>query len=105
MKIYFGQVYVEVDANFPFSYHFQAAFSDAVTRLVPASDAYEKKYGKRAVMFNVSAKRGTRQNEVKGPAVFKDSKTVEFTIFLPYDVITAKGKDFCQPALNFLLDG
>ncbi len=38
-------------------------------------------------MFRMSAKTKISEVEIKGPKVFKKTKDVEYSIFLPYDVI------------------
>ena len=55
-------------------------------------------------MFRISAKQGIPTSEIRGPTIFKKDKSVEFTIFLPFDEIP-NGAAFSEPALNFLLDG
>jgi hypothetical protein len=55
-------------------------------------------------MFRISAKRGISDNEIRGPTVFKKDKDVEYTIFLPFDVIAAE-PDVNRGALTFLMKG
>lgn len=55
-------------------------------------------------MFRISAKQGIQNNEIKGPTVFKKTKDVEYTIFLPYDIIICH-EDAPRHALRFLFKG
>ena len=55
-------------------------------------------------MFRVSAKRIICDNEIRGPSVFKKDKDVEFTIFLPFDVIQREAS-VSLSAIAFLLRG
>jgi hypothetical protein len=105
MLVHFGQIYIEADARFPFSHHFQHRISEVVSKLVKPSATFTRKYGADFnLTFNVSAKRGLQDNEIRGPAVFKKTKDVENTIFLPFDVIT-RHSDAPRHALRFLLKG
>lgn len=105
MKVWFGQIYIEPGVSFPFSHHFQRYLSEKITALVAPSVMFIKEYGSDyELMFNISAKTTIQDNEIKGPTVFKKSKDVEYTIFLPFDVITSSSED-CKCALKFLLKG
>ena len=55
-------------------------------------------------MFNISAKTGITDNEVRGPTVFKRTRDVEFTIFLPFDTIV-QTDDVTLAAVRFLMAG
>jgi hypothetical protein len=105
MQVSFTQLYIESDAIFPFSHHFQHRLSEAVTTLVIPSVKYLKKYGEDfELIFYMSAKRGPQDNEIRGPTVFKKAKDVEYTVFLPFDVISRDG-DAPRHCLRFLLKG
>jgi hypothetical protein len=105
MKVHFGQIYIEPRASFPFSYRCQQRISREVTALVKPSPKFIKTYGTEfKLMFNVSAKCGIRENKIKGPSVFRKSKNVEYTIFLPFDVII-RDAEAPKSALRFLLEG
>lgn len=105
MKVWFRQCYIESGANFPFSHHFQKRFSREVTALSSPSAKFIQKYGEESELtFNVSAKRGLQDNELRGPTVFRKTKDVEYTVFLPFDVIMAH-VDAPRHALLFLLKG
>lgn len=105
MDVYFGQIYIEPGAAFPFSHHFQSRLSEAVTGLVKPSTRFVKEYGRDfALTFNVSAKRAIGDNDIKGPTVFKKTKDVEYSVFLPFDVIK-RDADVSKSALTFLFKG
>ncbi len=105
MKISFGQVYVEVGANFPFSHHFQRLLSETFSQLATPTEAFTKRFGADfELMVRISARRNLSENEIKGPTVFKRDKDVEYTLFLPYSVIVAS-PPVCQTAVRFVLAG
>lgn len=105
MNVYFGQVYVEAGVEFGFSHHFQEFLSDQVTKLVTTSTSYVNRFGgEYELMFNISAKEGTSDNQIVGPTVFKRTKDVEYTIYLPFDTIT-RSTHPAKCALNFLISG
>ena len=90
MNVFFSQIYIEPGVDFPFSYHFQRRLSEQVTSLVMPSARFLAKYGDDyKLIFNVSAKQVIQVNEIRGPTVFKKTKDVEYTAFLPFDVIRA----------------
>src|SRR5262249_53152793 len=89
----------------PFSHLFQHRISEAVTALIEPSGKFLKKYGEDfELIFYMSAKRDLRENEIRGPTVFKKAKDVEFTVFLPFDVIM-RHSDAPRQALLFLMKG
>jgi hypothetical protein len=101
----FGQIYIEAGVDFPFSYHAQILLSNSISPLLEVSPKFLANYGKGfELMFNISAKRRLSDNEIKGPTVFKKTKDVEYTIFLPYDVIR-RAKDEHRLALGFIFKG
>ena len=105
MKVWFGQVYIEGGVDFPFSHLFQRHLSAEVTALVEPSAKFIEQYGVDfELMFNVSAKRRLPDNGIRGPTVFKKTKDVEYTVFLPFDVIIPHA-DAPRRALRFLLKG
>jgi hypothetical protein len=105
VNIYFGQIYIEPGISFPFSHHFQKLLSEEVSRLVPMSEGFKDRYGAEwDVMLRISAKSRLSETEIKGPTVFKKDRSVEYTIFLPFDVICAQ-ESWCLLALISLLDG
>lgn len=105
MNVSVGQVYVEAGVSFPFSHSMQAWVSRKLSSAAKSSAKFEKKYGTGfSLMVNLSAKRHLSENRIVGPAVFKKSKDVEFTLFLPFDVIVA-AEDGCRAAGEYLLNG
>src|SRR4051794_37692580 len=86
MKINVSQIYTEVGCSYPFSSRLQAFLSEALSERTEASKVFILSYAPDfALTFNVSAKSGIASPEIKGPAVFRRTKDVEFTIFLPHD--------------------
>ena len=105
MKVWFGQIYIEPGVSFPFNHHFQRYLSKEITDLVEPSTKFIKKYGSDFKLgFNVSAKNAIQDIEINGPTVFRKSKDVEYTIFLPFDVITHNA-EVPKCALKFLMRG
>jgi hypothetical protein len=105
MQVDFRQCYIEDGANFPFSHHFQGRVSEEIGQLVASSAKFTEKYGSDFdLIFNVSAKKVIKDNEIRGPSVFRKTKQVEYSIFLPFDVII-RGSDAPKLALRFLLQG
>lgn len=105
MKVWFSQIYIEEGVNFPFSCHFQKRLSQMITGLVEPSAKFIEKYGRDfELMFRISAKHALLDNEIKGPAVFKKAKDVEYSVFLPFDLII-KHTDAPKVALIYLFKG
>lgn len=104
MKVHFGQIYIEPGVVFPFSFLFQRRLSEEVSALVSPSAKFSQQYGADwELMFRISAKRSIPDSEICGPSVFKKGKDVEFTVFLPFDVIQAAVSS-SQSAIEFLLE-
>lgn len=105
MKVWFGQIYIESGVSFPFSHLFQRRLSQEITALVEPSTKFIKEYGEDfEVMFRISAKEALQHNEIRGPTVFKKTKDVEYTVFLPFTVIM-RHIDAPKHALSYLLKG
>ncbi|MCW1926492.1 hypothetical protein OKA05_28330 [Luteolibacter arcticus] len=105
MNVYFGQIYIEPGVEFPWSLRFQRQISDEISPLISASESFIGKFGGDwSMMFRISAKQEIDCVEVRGPTVFKKSRSIEFSLFLPFDIIP-RGDEFARPALNFLFDG
>lgn len=86
MKIFLGQVYVQAGVNYPFSHQFQKWMSEVLSGCTEASKKYIEVYGADFnLIFRLSAKANIPNAEVKGPTVFKKTKDVEYTIFLPHE--------------------
>lgn len=105
MKIAVRQIYVEVGVSFPFSHRMQVWLSGQLSDVVALTPEFTKAYGDDFyVVVNISARRGLNETEIKGPTVFRKTKDVEYTLFLPYDVI-ARCSDGCRVAANLILSG
>lgn len=105
MRVQFTQIYIEPGVVFAFSTEFQCYLSDTVTALVRPTEKFNKRYGSDwDVIFNVSAKRAIEDNEIRGPMVFRKSKDVEYTVFLPFDV-ASRDSDIRESGLRFLFKG
>ena len=105
MKVYFSQIYIRPGVSFPFSHNFQKCMSKEVTAVTVPSAMFIEKYGRDFdLIFRMSAKNSIRDNEIRGPTVFKKEKQIEYSIFLPYDVI-ANQPNPERSALEFLLSG
>jgi hypothetical protein len=105
MRVYFSQIYIKPGVRFPFTHHFQRRLSDEITALVEPSARFIEKYGiDFELTFRISAKQIIPDNEIKGPTVSRRTKDVEYTVFLPFDVITRQS-EVPQNALRFLLRG
>jgi hypothetical protein len=105
MKIYFGQIYVTPDVEFPFTISFQQRLSGEVSALLKPPESFIRRYGADwDVIFRVSAKRAITDNEIRGPSISKKDKNVEFTVFLPFDVIQSADA-VSVSAIQYLLRG
>lgn len=106
MKVSVVQVYIRENVNFPFTYLMQVFVSEELTALAHDSAAFHTSYGPEyELIINMSAKRGINDNEVRGPTVFrKGRKTVEYSIFLPFDTIV-EHPERLRLAMQYLLDG
>ncbi len=103
MRVCFSQAYIGV--YFPLSHLFQRRLTAEVTALVVPSTAFIERYGEDFdLIFYVSAKQCIPDNEINGPAVYRKAKDVEYTIFLPFDVIT-RHADAPKHFLRFLIKG
>jgi len=105
MKIYFGQIYIQVGISFPFNHLFQKFLGTEITKLVEFSPKFIKRYAEDySLMFRISAKKELAVNEIKGPTVYKKDKDVEFSIFLPYTAIM-QSTEPNREALKYLFEG
>jgi len=105
MKVWFGQIYTDPGATFPFSHVFQQRLSEAVSSRVQASDLYMDRFGADfELMFRISAKSELESNEVLGPTVYRKTRDVEYTIFLPFSVVM-RHNDAPRQAVVFILNG
>jgi hypothetical protein len=105
MRIFFGQIYITPGIEFPWSIQFQQWLSQIVSPRVTPSASFTDRYGADwSLMFRISAKQGIATSEIRGPTTFKRDKSIEFSVFLPFDEIPV-GNAFFEPALSLLLDG
>jgi hypothetical protein len=67
MRIYFGQIYVQVGATFPFSFAFNHWLGNALSHRVVVTENFCKKYSAEYRLgFRISAKREIEQPEIRG---------------------------------------
>jgi len=105
MKLSICQVYVKAGVSFPFSHVMQRWVGGELSVLVTPSEKFVRKYGEySSLVIFMSAERGTRKNRVVGPGVNRKTRDVEYTVFLPFDVVT-RAPNGCRSALEFLMDG
>lgn len=105
MKVWVSQIYIEVGVNFPFSHLWQIWLTEQLSAIAFPSAKFVAKYGEDFKLgVNLSARKELRDNEVRGPSVFKKYRNVEYTLFLPYDVII-RSTDGCRVAMEFILKG
>jgi hypothetical protein len=105
MKIVVGQIYKPPGASRPISQHMQIWLGDRLSALATPTPEFLRKYGADfTLIVRVSARSNCANNQIKGPTVFKNSKDVEYTLFLPYDAIIAD-EGGCRTAMRFLLNG
>lgn len=85
MIIFVSQVYIG-KGDYEFSHIFQKYTSSELTRLSKISPKFISTYDEDfKLIFRMSAKTALKENEVRGPTIFKKDKDVEYTIFLPFD--------------------
>ncbi len=104
MKIFVGQFYIEPGINYPFSHIFQRWISNELSSLVPPSPAFDRQYPGFDLMFRMSAKAELASPLIKGPTVFKKTKDVEYSIFLPHLKYDRSDPRSLQEPLKLFLD-
>lgn len=105
MRISVRQIYIEPGVTFSFSHRMQIWLSRELSAIGKPSQAYVKEYDADFdLVINLSARTKALENEIRGPTVFKRTKDVEYTLFLPYDRI-AREAGGCRVAMEFLLAG
>jgi hypothetical protein len=88
VRIHYTQIYVQPGILFPFTHIWQKRMSEWATNATTPSEAFKQTYGEDWNLgFNVSAKQSIDHTEIRGPQRFKKDREVEFTMFLPYDVV------------------
>ena len=96
MNISVGQIYIEPGVNFPFSHLMQVWLGQQLSALASPTADFVNAYGiDFSLVIRISARKSLKANEIKGPTVFKRTKDVEYTIFLPYETI-ARSTDGCR---------
>ena len=105
MRVVVTQIYIEPGIRFPFSFEMQRHVTSALSKVVTPSATFRKRYGDDyQVIVRLSADTGIATPVVKGPAHYKKTKDVEYSLFLPYDVIIRE-HDGCRAAMSFLMTG
>lgn len=105
MKVGFRQIYIRAGASLPLSHHMQRLLAEELSTSEGDAEAFTQRHGKDyKLVTNISAEIGTKENQIKGPTIFKRTRDVEYSLFLPYDAIagSAAGR---RVAAEFLLDG
>jgi hypothetical protein len=84
---------------------FQQRIGETLSGLVHPSEEFSRRYGSDfRIIFTLSAKRDISFPEIVGPTVYKKTKDVEYSIFIPHDGSDAnKLVDYTKPIRNFLL--
>ncbi len=86
MRVIVSQLYPEARTWFPFTQFFQSKLSDWLSQKASMWQVFDETYGTDyTLIFRMSAKRDISQTEIVGPTVFRRTKDVEYTIFLPFD--------------------
>lgn len=84
MRIAVSQIYIEAGVNYPFTHIFQKYISKELSIIVASSPEFDQKFPDFTLVINMSAKSDLAGFFVKGPSVYKKTKDVEFSVFLPY---------------------
>jgi hypothetical protein len=106
MKVSVGQIYIQAEVDFPFSFEMQSWISKELSALASPGPAFLKSYGKGfELIIRLSAKTKIGENEIRGPSVFKKNKDVEYTVFLPFDPIRDAGAGSRRLAAEKFVDG
>ena len=99
-----SQFYIEPGVFFPFSWHFQKYFNGALNELVPPSSEFCSRYGADYdLVFRMSAKRRIESTELRGPSRYPKAKSIEYSIFLPFDQVIAT-EEWKDRVLSTLFD-
>ena len=104
MRVSFTQVYTKVGVDFPFSWKLQKYLRDQISAVVKSSAKLEAMGAPEELAFYISARSGIQSTDVRGPAVSKRLKTVEFSLFLPFSE-AARTEAFPEKPLRELLAG
>ncbi len=105
MKIHVIQLYIDPETEYPFNWRFQVRMSKELSSMVTPSQKYLTKYGRTFdLIFYMSAKKDLKDNDIMGPGVYRKDKDVEYSVFLPADVIN-RSRNVPESALTFFLKG
>jgi hypothetical protein len=105
MMVSIGQVYIKPGVNFPFSHLMQIWVSEELSSVADDCAEFQKKYGREfELIVRISADTQIADNVLKGPTVFRKAKDVEYSVFLPIDIIV-KAPGGCRVAMEFLMAG
>lgn len=105
MNVHVGQVYVKPGIGFPFSHLMQRWLSNKLSSLSTPSPDFVQKYGADFdLVIRISAETNISDNVIRGPTVFRRGKDIEYTIFLPFDIIRSSS-DWCSSAMRFVVAG
>jgi hypothetical protein len=106
LKIFTRQIYTEPGIDYPLSHVFQQRIGEILSGLVHPSEEFRRTYGSDfRIIFKLSAKRDISFPEIIDPKVYKKTKDVEYSIFIPHDGSDVnKLDDYTKPIHNFLLD-
>jgi hypothetical protein len=106
MKLGFRQIYIRPGASLPFSHHMQHLLRDQLSAAEGDAEEFVRRHGQDfKLVTNISAEVGTKENQIKGPTMFKRTRDVEYSLFLPYDAIAGASAMGRHVAAEFLLDG
>lgn len=87
-KVALRQVYLQPGIEFPFSHIMQRWITNELSRLTTGDEGFAERFGADFTLcVNLSAKSAITVNEVLGPTVFRSTNDVEYTLFLPFDVL------------------
>jgi hypothetical protein len=84
MNCSLSQVYVEPGVNFKFTTVFQRKMKLVLSSSLEPSALFIKKYSNYSLHFWMSARIGIPEPEIKGPGIYRRTKDVEYSIFLPH---------------------
>lgn len=105
MRISVGQIYIKPGVSFPFSHIMQRWLGEELTAAADDWTEFAKKYGPGfSLVVRLSADTSIVSNVIKGPTVFRRDKDVEYTVFLPFEVIMTASNG-CGSAMRHLIDG
>lgn len=105
MMVSIGQAYIKPGISFPFSHLMQTWVSKELSSVADGCVEVQRKYGSEfELIVRISADTQIVDNALKGPTVFRKTKAVEYTVFLPFDIIV-KAPAGCRVAMEFLVAG